>query len=137
MFSLFKESRMHGLISRGATLAALLLVAASGFAQLTLYTWVSGLSSPVLLIQDPTDSNTFYAVQQAGRIRVIQGGVVQPTDFGDFSGLIYVPGPPPDSLGERGLLGMEFDPNYATNGFVYFNYTDRTGQGNTQISRFT
>lgn len=36
--------------------------------------------------------------------------------------------------GERGLLGLAFDPNYLTNGYFYLNYTNASG--NTQISRF-
>lgn len=49
-----------------------------------------------------------------------------------------------DSDGERGLLGIAFDPNYATNHFVYLYFTNpnpgaapwATGEHN-QISRFT
>src|SRR5205085_6394233 len=31
------------------------------------------------------------------------------------------------SGGERGLLGLAFHPNYATNGYFFINYTDRNG----------
>src|SRR6516164_4577057 len=37
--------------------------------------------------------------------------------------------------GERGLLGLAFHPNYASNGFLYINYTDRSGD--TQVVRYT
>ena len=36
---------------------------------------------------------------------------------------------------EQGLLGLAFDPDFATNGAFYVNYTDT--DGNTQIVRFT
>ncbi len=36
--------------------------------------------------------------------------------------------------GEQGLLGLAFDPNYASNGYFYINYINKSG--NTQISRF-
>ena len=39
--------------------------------------------------------------------------------------------------GERGLLGMAFDPDFATNGHFYVNYITGTGDGISRISRFT
>lgn len=102
-------------------------------AQLTTQTIVSGLSSPVQMVQDPVNANVFYVVQQTGRVRVVKDGVIQPTDFLDLTSKITTITP----LGERGVLGMEFAPDYATSGFVYFNYSNRTGNGDTQISRFT
>jgi len=38
-------------------------------------------------------------------------------------------------FGERGLLGLAFSPGYATNGRLYVNYTDTSG--NTVIARYT
>jgi glucose/arabinose dehydrogenase len=37
--------------------------------------------------------------------------------------------------GEQGLLGLAFHPGYATNGFLFVNYTDR--HGDTQVVRYT
>ena len=39
------------------------------------------------------------------------------------------------SGGERGLLGLAFDPKYTDNGYFYVDYTDV--DGNTVVSRFT
>lgn len=39
--------------------------------------------------------------------------------------------------GERGMLGLAFDPDYANNGHFYVNYVTGTGNGTTRISRFT
>jgi glucose/arabinose dehydrogenase len=36
--------------------------------------------------------------------------------------------------GEQGLLGLAFDPRYATNRFIYVNYTDK--DGNSRVARF-
>ena len=36
--------------------------------------------------------------------------------------------------GEQGLLGLAFDPKYATNRFIYVNYTDEAGD--TQVVRY-
>ncbi len=41
------------------------------------------------------------------------------------------------STGERGLLGVAFDPNFATNQFVYLYYTTSTAPIHNRISRFT
>ena len=37
--------------------------------------------------------------------------------------------------GERGLLGVAFDPNYASNRFVYVDYIVNTATPHTRISR--
>lgn len=89
--------------------------------------WNSGsLSSPVAIIQDPLNSDVQFVVQQGGAIRVLISGVVQPTNFMTLSVL---------TGSERGLLGLTFDPDHATNGFFYVYYT-RTGPY-MQLSRFT
>ena len=38
------------------------------------------------------------------------------------------------SGGEQGLLGLAFDPKYATNRFVYVDYTDTNGD--TRVVRY-
>src|SRR4030095_3592132 len=42
-----------------------------------------------------------------------------------------------DANGERGLLGVAFDPNFATNNFVYVYYTATTPAVHNRVSRFT
>ena len=42
-----------------------------------------------------------------------------------------------NSAGERGLLGVTFDPNFASNGFVYVYYTATTPAIHNRVSRFT
>ena len=44
-------------------------------------TYVGGLSSPVGMVQDPSDPTVQYVVQQGGLIRVIRNGVLQGTNF--------------------------------------------------------
>ena len=41
------------------------------------------------------------------------------------------------SAGERGLLGVAFDPNFATNRFVYVYYTATRPAIHNRVSRFT
>ena len=42
-----------------------------------------------------------------------------------------------DSSGERGLLGIAFDPNFATNHYLYVYYTVPTSPIHNRVSRFT
>src|SRR5205823_1926652 len=42
-----------------------------------------------------------------------------------------------DSSGERGLLGIAFDPNFATNHYLYVYYTVVTSPLHNRVSRFT
>ena len=115
-------------VVRLAVGAAILLgIAAPAAAQLARRVYVTGLSSPVAFIQDPTDRSVQYVVQQGGRVRVIKNGVLQAQDFLNLSGSIL-------SGGEQGLLGFAFDPAYATTGRFFVNFTDPSG--NTVVARF-
>jgi glucose/arabinose dehydrogenase len=89
--------------------------------------YAAGLSSPVAFVQDPTSNSRQFVVEQGGRIRVIESGVVQPTDFLDLRGAIV-------SGGEQGLLGMAISPDYASSGRFYVNFTNPAG--NTVVARF-
>lgn len=102
--------------------------------------FITGLTSPVLMLQDPTDPNIRFVVQQGGRIRVLQtvGATtsILVTDFLNVSstGLnLIITG------SERGLLGMTFAPDYATAPntakYFYLNFTE-IGTGTTKIVRF-
>ena len=84
---------------------------------------VSGLASPVFVTAAPGEPNRLYIVEQAGLIRVVQGGKLRPARFLDIRSLI-------DAGGERGLLGLAFDPGYATNHRYYVDYTDKHGNTN-------
>ncbi len=87
---------------------------------------VSGLSFPTALRFTPT-GDIIFTEKSTGNVRKISGGVLAPTPI--FSASV-------DSSGERGLLGLAIDPNYATNQFVYVFYTKSGGTENTVV-RFT
>src|SRR6266513_4380564 len=76
----------------------------------------AGLSSPIDLQAPPGDSRLFIA-ERPGRIRVVQGGVLQMTPFLDISSRVY-------TQGEAGLLSFAFDPQYSTNGFAYVHFIE-------------
>ena len=105
----------------------LLLISGSLSAQISLTPYVTGLSVPVD-IRNCGDSRLFV-VEQVGRIRIIDSaGTLVATPFLDISSRVYY-------NGERGLLGLVFAPDYATDGYFYVNYTSRPS-GYTTISRF-
>jgi len=86
----------------------------------------SGFSEPVALAAPPGDSRLFI-VEKAGRIQVMNNGAS--STYLDISGLV-------DAEGERGLLGLAFDPNFAGNGRFYVNYIDKTTK-NTVVAAYT
>lgn len=94
----------------------------SGFAE----TQIAGLSNPTAMALHP-DGRVFVC-QQTGQLRVIKNGAVLPTPFTTLT---------VNSSGERGLLGVAFDPDYATNRFVYVYYTATTPAIHNRVSRFT
>lgn len=87
----------------------------------------SGLGNPVFL-SAPAGDTRLFIVEQAGRIRIVKAGALLPTPFLDIGSKI-------GSGGERGLLSLAFDPQYASNGYVYVYFTDVNGD--IAIERFS
>jgi glucose/arabinose dehydrogenase len=87
---------------------------------------VSGLESPVHLASPPGDPRLFI-VEQRGRIRVVQNGLLLLDPFLDITSRVGYGG-------ERGLLSVAFHPRYGANGFFFVNYTDR--KGDTRVERY-
>lgn len=73
------------------------------------------------------DGRIFVCLQD-GALRVIKNGVLLPAPFVTLT---------VDSRGERGLLGVAFDPDFITNQFVYVYYTATTPTIHNRVSRFT
>ena len=98
--------------------------------QLKLNLWAQNLNR-VTDIAHCGDSRLFVTLQ-AGVIRIItDSNQVAATPFLDIQSIVN------DAGNEQGLLGMVFDPNYATNGFFYVHYTAGTGAGVSRVSRFS
>ncbi len=88
----------------------------------------SGLSLPVGLAVAPTDTHRLFVVEKTGRIAVILNGKRLATPFLNIASRV--------STGtEQGLLGLAFDPQYASNGRFYVFYTNRSGD--IKIVRYT
>jgi glucose/arabinose dehydrogenase len=74
----------------------------------------SGFDRP-LFATAPNGDPRLFVVEQGGLVKVMQNGVVLPTPFLDLSAKV-------DTTGERGLLGMAFDPSFETNRRFYVDY---------------
>jgi glucose/arabinose dehydrogenase len=72
----------------------------------------SGLSQPLYVTAAPGDTSRLFIVDKAGTIKILDlnSGQVLATPF------LTVP---VNTASERGLLGLAFDPDYATNGAFY------------------
>ncbi|WP_102126883.1 PQQ-dependent sugar dehydrogenase [Deinococcus planocerae] len=90
--------------------------------------FVSGLEQVTTLTHAGDGSGRLYATEQGGRVRVIERGRLRAQPFLDVGTLTR-------AGGERGLLGLAFDPGYKTNRRLYVHYTDRSG--NTVLARYT
>lgn len=92
-----------------------------GFAE----TQIAGLSNPTAMALHP--DGRIFVCEQGGSLRVIKNGALLATPFTTLT---------VNSSGERGLLGIAFDPNYATNRFIYVYYTATTPAIHNRVSRF-
>ena len=119
---------------RGASVRALLaggcifLAMSAGRAALRARVVAEGFASPVFVTAPAGDARLFVA-EQGGKIRILnlRTGRVKRTPFLVVRNIV--------AGGEQGLLGLAFDPDYATNGFFYVNVT-RAGDGATEIRRY-
>jgi hypothetical protein len=88
----------------------------------------SDLNQPVYLTA-PTGDSRLFVLEKTGLVKIVANGQTLATPFLDLTGKV-------DTNGERGLLGLAFDPNYASNGRFYVNYIDKTTL-NTVVERYT
>lgn len=80
---------------------------------------VTDLVAPVGLVVAPGDDDRAFVLEQTGEIHVVRGEERDPRPFLDLSDRIVRLDSEYD---ERGLLGLAFHPDFATNGrfFVYY-----------------
>jgi glucose/arabinose dehydrogenase len=95
----------------------------------------SGLTQPLFVTAPPGDVNHLFIVQQTGQILMLdlRTGKLRKKPFSNIRRMLA------STSGEQGLLGMAFDPNYASNGKFYLNFTapgGAFGNGVTHISQF-
>ncbi|MBB4256499.1 DUF4082 domain-containing protein [Bradyrhizobium sp. CIR3A] len=78
-------------------------------------TAVSGLNQPAAMDWTP-DGRYMLVAQKDGVVRVVDNGTLRSTPLIDLSSEI-------NDFGDRGLLGIAVNPNFATNHYVYLLYT--------------
>ena len=125
-----RDLRPRPIMLSGVAIVALALAASSqgatlptGFAETQVAT---GLAAPTAMAFSP--DGRLFVTEQGGRLRVIKNGALLATPFLTVG---------VDAAGERGLLGIAFDPNFAFNQFVYVYYTTASAPIHNRVSRFT
>src|SRR5437588_7691323 len=96
-------------------------ILAHGFAKTQL---AHGLKNPSVFAFAP--NGDIYIGEQSGIILIYRSGAVLSTPVVTLNA---------DGSGEKGLLGLTLDPNFATNGYMYVSYT--TLDEHAQLSRLT
>ena len=124
-FSEASKLRKHFITLLFAVLSCSL--APASYANITLVSLASGLALPVDIANAGDGSGRLFVVEQGGRIRIIQNGFLLATPFLNLATAPSIV----TSGGERGLLGLAFHPQYASNGqfFVYFTGNANAGAG--------
>ena len=69
-----------------------------------------------------------FAAQQNGQLRVYKNGALLATPFLTLT---------VNTISERGLLGVAFDPAFASNRYIYVYYTTNSAPIHNRVSRFT
>ncbi|MEO8044615.1 MAG: PQQ-dependent sugar dehydrogenase, partial [Spartobacteria bacterium] len=96
----------------------------------------TGFNTPLYVCAPPGDTSRIFVAEQHGLIRIVNlpSGTVNATPYLDLT----------DRVGQGqgpGILGMTFDPDYATNGFVYVSWTSAGdgiyNSGISYVARYT
>jgi glucose/arabinose dehydrogenase len=82
--------------------------------------------SPIGVVPIPDNSGRLVVIDQIGKLWILDDGNKLPTPFIDLTSRLVRLNP---GFDERGLLGVAFHPDYATNGrlFIYYNAPPRPG----------
>ncbi|AFZ66729.1 PQQ-dependent sugar dehydrogenase [Deinococcus peraridilitoris] len=109
-------------------LGAALLLSWGAAQDVKLVRVAAGFERPTVVTHAGDGSNRLFVVEQGGVIKLVKNGQLQREPFLDVSSLTR-------AGGERGLLGLAFDPKFKQSGRFYINYTNTNGH--TVIARYT
>jgi glucose/arabinose dehydrogenase len=105
-------------VTDGATSAATVSYGSAPL-ELALQLVTDGLTAPVFL-SAPNGNDRLFVVERDGRVLIVEDDTLQPAPFLDIRARV-------NFTGERGMLGLAFDPQYTSNGLFYVYYVDRFG----------
>ncbi|MGI8659220.1 MAG: PQQ-dependent sugar dehydrogenase [Candidatus Limnocylindria bacterium] len=99
--------------------------------QLDIQLVISGLTKPVGVVNAGDGTQRLFVIEQGGTVRVVANGKLQSGNFLDIRNVSggFTTG------GERGLLGLAFHPNFASNRKLFAYFTN--GGGDIVIAEFT
>jgi glucose/arabinose dehydrogenase len=108
-------------------MAAIFLFASYTFAEIPkgdivikLETVATGLTAPIYATNAGDGSGRLFIVEQSGQIRIVENDILLPKPFLDIADKL----PALNAFfDERGLLGLAFHPDYATNGRFFVRYS--------------
>ena len=87
---------------------------------------VAGLDQPVAVMSAGDGTGRLFVVEQTGRIRIVENGKLASRPFLDLHDKV-------SCCGERGLLGLAFEPGFGADANHFFvDYTDT--KGNTAVA---
>jgi glucose/arabinose dehydrogenase len=92
--------------------------------------FAAGLDNPVALAAPGDGSDRLYVAEKPGRVRLIDGGRLDPEPILDIRDRVE------SRANERGLLGLAFHPDYAANGLLVVGYTAKSPEGRVTYSSF-
>jgi glucose/arabinose dehydrogenase len=120
---------MSRIFSLAAIAFPLFLVAQENPTRIALQTWASGFDRPVYATH--AGDNRLFVVEQLGMVKIVtDSNTVLATPFLDITDQVHSGG------NEQGLLGLAFDPDYATNGYFYVYFIRGFSVGASRIARF-
>ena len=79
---------------------------------------ITGLESPVYLTHAGDGSGRLFVLEQAGVVRIWDGAALLASPFLDISNRVSC------CLGEQGMFGLAFPPNYTNKDYFYVSYTN-------------
>lgn len=86
----------------------------------------TGLNGPTAMAIAP--GGRIFVAEKTGAVRVVKNNTLLTQPFTSMT---------VDTQGERGLVGLTLDPNFASNHYVYVFYNTATGGLHNRVSRFT
>jgi glucose/arabinose dehydrogenase len=136
-----KGYRMRAIrLTLGLTLSTLALLSAgcprplppADATEVRLQAVATGLTAPLAVVHANDNSGRLFIADQIGTVRIVDGAGLRGAAFLDIRDWMVTLNPGYD---ERGLLGIAFHPEYASNGrfFVYYN---PSGEARTRLSEF-